>query len=48
MGKSNVAVYDAQRWQEGESKDERFFFLQPGNHFNLDTRTVISKPTQEP
>jgi cyanophycinase len=48
MGKSTVAVYDAHRWEQGGSKDEKFFFLQPGDRFNLDTRTVIPEARQNP
>lgn len=48
MGKSTVAVYDASRWEEEESKDERFFFLQPDDQFDLDTRTIISEDPQGP
>ena len=48
MGKSKIAVYDAQRWTEEASRDEKFFLLYPGDRMDLQTREVMSRSPKNP
>jgi len=45
VGESLVAIYDHRRWAEADStlaRDDRFFFLQPGDRLDLRTRQVLA------
>lgn len=45
VGESVVTIYDARRWEEadpGVSPDDQYFFLHPGEQFNLQSRRTIS------
>lgn len=44
VGEGVVAIYDAHRWQrtsESLLEDEKYFFLRPGDQFDLRTRVVL-------
>ncbi len=44
VGKSVVAIYDPRRWDTADSltADQKYFFLHPGDAFNLRNRTTLS------
>jgi len=45
VGESKVAIYDHRRWAEADGtlpRDEQFFFLKPGDRFDLRTRTRLT------
>jgi cyanophycinase len=44
VGESLVAIYDHRRWSAADStldRDDKFFFLEPGDRFDLRTRTAL-------
>ena len=49
VGESKVAIYDHRRWAQGEgerSRNDKFFFLTPGDRFTLDGREVLAPRSQ--
>jgi len=38
LGKTKVAIFDAQRWKKGQP---RYFFLEKGQRFALATRQLL-------
>jgi cyanophycinase len=50
-GEGIVAIHDATRWQQSPeplSNEEKVLLLQPGDRFNLKTRTVLPAPSPRP
>ena len=48
VGEDRVVIHDAQRWggaEETMPRDEKVLFLQPGDRFDLRTRTVLRSST---
>ena len=49
VGESLVAFYDSRRWEQADStldRDDKFFFLQPGDRLDLRTRQELAPVAQ--
>jgi cyanophycinase len=49
VGESLVAIYDPRRWTQADStlaRDDKFFFLEPGDRFDLRTRQELASVAQ--